>query len=214
MGGKSKVDETPQQRALAEFAMNQLQDYKQRWLPVQKQLAAQIQQQGADGSYVREAAAGKNNTDVAMSFDRGVGVLGKTLSNNGVNLGSSRGKLALTGMGTDQAKTGGIGAMITEQQIDDAYTKGLTALTSIGRGERASAVEGLVDRARSSAKDAQMSAEASATERAQVAGMAGQAAGLGLYGALGKTDPGFSMNTTDFASTNNTGGSLPTRGGM
>lgn len=187
MGGKSKVDETPQQRALAEFAMNQLQDYKQRWLPVQKQLAAQIQQQGADGSYAREAAAGKNSTDVAMSFDRGVGVLGKTLSNNGVNLGSSRGKLALTGMGTDQAKTGGIGAMITEQQIDDAYTKGLTALTSIGRGERASAVEGLVDRARSSAKDAQMSAEASVTERAQVAGMAGQAAGLGLYGALGKT---------------------------
>lgn len=186
MGGKSKVDETPQQRALAEFAMNQLQDYKQRWLPVQKQLAAQIQQQGADGSYAREAAAGKNATDVAMSFDRGVGVLSKTLSNNGVNLGSSRGKLALTGMGTDQAKTGGIGAMITEQQMDDAYLKGLQALTAIGRGERASVSEGLVDRARSSAKDAQMSAEASASERAN-AGMAGQAAGLGLYGALRKT---------------------------
>lgn len=214
MGGKSKIEETPQQRALAEFAMNQLQDYKQRWLPVQRQLAAQIQQQGADGSYAREAAAGKRSADVAMSFDRGVGVLSKTLSNNGVNLGSSRGKLALTGMGTDQAKTGGIGAMITEQQMDDAYLKGLSALAATGRGERAVATEGLVDRARSSAKDAQMSAEASASERANIAGMAGQAAGLGLYGALGKSDPGFSMNTTDFASTNNTGGSLPTRGGM
>lgn len=214
MGGKSKIEETPQQRALAEFAMNQLRDYKQRWLPVQRQLAAQIQQQGADGSYAREAAAGKRSADVAMSFDRGVGVLSKTLSNNGVNLGSSRGKLALTGMGTDQAKTGGIGAMITEQQMDDAYLKGLSALAATGRGERAVATEGLVDRARSSAKDAQMSAEASASERANIAGMAGQAAGLGLYGALGKSDPGFSMNTTDFASTNNTGGSLPTRGGM
>lgn len=189
MGGKRKVDETPQQRALAEFAMNQLQDYKQRWLPVQKQLAAQIQQQGADGSYAREAAAGKNSTDVAMSFDRGVGVLSKTLSNNGVGMGSSRGKLALTGMGTDQAKTGGIGALITEQQMDDAYTKGLASLAAIGRGERASAAEGLVDRARSSAKDAQMSAEASASERANIAGMAGQAAGLGLYGALGQSKP-------------------------
>lgn len=214
MGGKSKVEETPQQRALAEFAMNQLQDYKQRWLPVQKQLAAQIQQQGADGSFARQAAAGKSDTDVAMSFDRGVGVLSKTLSNNGVGVGSSRGKLALTGMGTDQAKAGGISSMVTEQQMDDAYLKGLQALTAIGRGERASVGEGLVDRARSSAKDAQMSAEASASERANVAGMAGQAAGLGLYGALGKSDPGFSMNTTDFASTNNTGGSLPTRGGM
>jgi hypothetical protein len=204
MGGKRKIDETPQQRALAEFAMNQLRDYKQRWLPVQKQLAAQIQQQGAEGSFARQAAAGKNDTDVAMSFDRGTGVLTKTLANNGVGVGSSRGKLALAGMGTDQAKTGGIGAMISEQQMDDAYLKGLSALTSIGRGEHAAVADGLVDRARSSAKDAQLSAEASATERGQLAGFAGQAAGLGLYGALGQSSPGYSLNTTDFAGTNNT----------
>ena len=186
MGGKSKVDETPQQRALAQYAMNQLRDYKQRWLPVQKQLAAQIQQQGAPSSYARQDAAGKNATDVAMSFGKGAGVLQKTLANNGVDVGSSKAKLALGGMGADEAKTRGLGAMITDQQMDDAYTQGLASLTAIGRGERTMAAEGLADRARSSARDSAQSAEISASERAGMAGMAGQAAGLGLYGALGR----------------------------
>lgn len=196
MGKKDKVEETPQQRALAEYAMRMMQDYKQRWLPVQKQLAAQIQQQGADGSAMRESAVGKRATDVAMTFGNGAGVLAKTLSNNGVNLGSSRAKLAVEGMGLDEAKTRGIGAMVTEQQIDDAYLKGLSALAATGRGERVAASEGLVDRARSSARDAQLSAETSAAERANIGGMVGQAAGLGLYGALGKeSSPGFTMDT-------------------
>lgn len=192
MGGKSKVDETPQQRALADYAMRMMQDYKQRWLPVQKQLAAQIQQQGADGSAMRESAAGKRSTDTAMTFGNGTGVLTKTLANNGINLGSSRAKLALTGMSSDEAKTSGIGAMVTDQQIDDAYLKGLSALAATGRGERAQVAEGLTDRARSSAADAVQSAQASVAERSAVAGAVGQAAGLGLYGALSKDAPGSS----------------------
>ena len=48
--GGSEVKETSQQRAMTEFAVNQLQDYTKRWLPLQKRLAAQTMESGAAGS--------------------------------------------------------------------------------------------------------------------------------------------------------------------
>lgn len=47
--GGSEVKETSQQRAMTEFAVNQLQDYTKRWLPLQKRLAAQTMESGAAG---------------------------------------------------------------------------------------------------------------------------------------------------------------------
>lgn len=191
MGGKSKgVQETPQQRAMAEFATNQMRDYKERWLPVQMQLSRQIQETGAADSSARKATAGRAATDAAMQFAQAEGALTKALSNRGVNVGSSRAKLAMTGMSEDKAKATGMGAMIADQQIDDAYTKGLMALTNIGRGERADVVSGLQSQAEQSARDAAVSAQTSAMERGAIAGGVGQVAGLGLYGAMnGKPAP-------------------------
>ena len=188
--GSSQIQETAQQRAMADFAMNQLKDYKQRWLPVQRKLAMQIQEQGAAGSSAREAASGRASTDAAMQFAQAQGALEKTLTNRGANIGSSRTKLAITGMGEDRAKTMGTGGLIADQQIDDAYTKGLMALTSIGRGERAEVAQGLTDQASQSARDAAASASASAQERAGFAGVVGQVAGGGLYGALNRKPVG------------------------
>ena len=89
-------------------------------------------------------------------------------------------------MGEDRAKTRGTGTMIADQQIDDAYTQGLMALTSIGRGERAEVAAGLTQQANQSARDAAASAAASAQDRAGTAGVVGQLAGAGLYGALNR----------------------------
>lgn len=182
--GGSKVEETPAQRATAEYAMNQLQDYKARWLPVQKRLAAQIQAAGAADSDARNQSTGRASTDAAMQFAQAEGALQKSLAAKGANVGSSRAKLAITGMGEDKAKATGIGAMIADQQIDDAYTQGLSALTAIGRGERAQVSTGLESQAAQSARDAAASAQASAAGRAGDAQVLGQVAGMGLYGAM------------------------------
>lgn len=207
--GSSQVQETSQQVAMAQFAMNQLQDYKKRWLPVQQKLAAQIQETGASGSSAREHATGRATTDSALQFAQAEGALERSLANRGANVNSSRTKLAVTGMGEDLAKTRGSGAMIADQQIDDAYTKGLMALTSIGRGERAEVATGLSNQANTSARDAAASAAASSQERAGTAGVVGQLAGAGLYGALnrGPNVPSAGL------SWNNTGTNLPTAGG-
>lgn len=183
--GGSKIEETAQQRAMAEFAMNELQDYKQRWLPVQKQLAAQIQSTGERGSAARAAATGKAATDTAMQFAQAEGALQKTLNNQRVGMNSSRAKLAISGMGADKATSTGVSTMIADHQIDDAYLSGLSALTAIGRGERAQVADSLASQARQSSRQAAADAEASMLQRAGNARVAGQLAGYGLGAAMG-----------------------------
>lgn len=190
--GPDKVEETPQERALAEHARNVFDDYKRRWLPVQLNLAEQIKAMGAPDSMERKQAAGKASTDVAIKFAGAQGALEKSLSNSGVGVGSSRGKLAVAGMGDDRARSTGLSTMISDQQVDDAYTRGLTALMMAGRGERATVGNALADQAQQSARQATADAEASLLERQGQYQLAGQFAGLGLQQAItgyGKTPP-------------------------
>lgn len=175
--GKNQVQETSQQRALAEYAMSQWQDYKQRWLPVQKNLAAQIQEMGEADGRTRVRAQGRASTDTAAKFGAAETALETALANK-VNLGSSRGKLAITGMADDKAKATGLGITLADQQIDDAYTEGLGALTAIGRGERQSVGNALGRQAATSASQAEADAEAALNARMGNAGIVGQAIGL------------------------------------
>lgn len=185
MGGKKDdINETPQQRALTEQAVNQFADWKRRWLPVQKNLINQIQTMGAPGSREREAAKGRASTDNAIAFGKAQGALEKTLSGAGVNAGSSRFKLAETGIGEDQATSRGLGAMLSEQQMNDAYVQGLQAITAMGRGERAQVADSLTQQARSSSRQAAADAESSALERAGNANLVGTVAGVGLQQML------------------------------
>jgi len=182
--GGNQIQETPQQRAMVDFAVNQMNDYKQRWLPVQRTLAQQIVRMGEKDSSLREAASGRSTTDTAMNFERAGGALAKTLANNGVNVGSSRSKLATAGLSDDAATTRGLGMTIADQQIDDAYTEGLAALAATGRGERAQVASSLSRQANQSAATSAASAEAAAMNRAGNAELLGTAAGFGLQRAL------------------------------
>ncbi len=201
--GSNQVEETSQQRALAEYARQQYADYKQRWLPVQKNLAAQIQEMGKDDGRVRVRAEVRASTDTAARFNQAEGVLEKSLANN-ANLGSSRSKLAITGMGEGQAKSTGLGITLADQQIDDAYTEGLGALAAIGRGERQAVGNSLARQADTSARQAEADAEMALQERAGNARTIGQFAGLGLQQGLGKLGAGGAPynGTNDFSGVN------------
>jgi len=188
MGSKNsgKVQETAAQRAQAEHAMNQLQDYRQRWLPVQQHLASTILEQGAEGSEARTMAAGKASTDTAMSFDKANSALEKSLTNSGAAPGSARANLATTGLGTDEASAGGLGHLMSEQQMTDAYTQNLGALMSLGRGERATVGSSMTNMARDSAAQAQADAQAALMQRESNAQLVGQVAGFGVQQGLSK----------------------------
>lgn len=192
MGKKQDQKETPQQRAMVEHAVNQFQDWKQRWLPVQKNLMSQIQAMGKPDSQAREAASGKATTDSAIAFSRAQGALQKTLTNAGAGAGSSKFNLGVAGAGEDQAKSSAFGKTIADQQIDDAYVEGLSAIAATGRGERSQVGDSLGRMASNSSRQAAADAESSAMDRASTAGLVGTIGGFGLQqslGSLGTTQP-------------------------
>ena len=187
MGTKSgQVQETPAQRALAEHAVNQLQDYKQRWLPVQQKLARQIIEQGVPDSAARRLAAGKSSTDTAIAFEKAGKGLEASLSNAGVGPGSSRANLALTGLDTDTAASKAAGGLMSDQMLDDAYIQGLGSLAAIGRGERASVGQSLSAQAQQSGAQAQADASASLMEHQGNAALGAQLVGFGLQQGLSR----------------------------
>ena len=193
MGTKSgQVPETAQQKALADHSVTLLQDYRQRWLPVQQKLASRIEQEGAPGSDARKIAAGKASTDTAMAFDQAGKGLEESLSNAGVNPGSARANLAIAGMGTSAAASTGLGRMMSDQAIDDAYTQGLSSLTALGRGEKANVGTVMAEEAQQSGITAQTNANIAAMKAEGNAAMGGQLAGFGLQQAFSpkKPDPG------------------------
>jgi len=186
MGGKKAgVEETPQQRAMTEHALSQWTDWKQRWLPVQKNLSASIQRMGKPDSFERETAKGRAATDTSIQFQRAEGALEKSLSNSGAAAGSSKFNLASTGLATDKAKSKGLGMSVADQAIDDAYIQGLQSITSIGRGERAQVADSLGATASMSARQASADASAALQQRSSNAQVIGQVAGFGLQRAMG-----------------------------
>src|ERR1700747_2149675 len=104
-GSSTQVQETSAQKALAQHAQEVMNDYTARWLPVQKNLASQIESMGAKGSWQRTEGAGKATTDTAIQFSGAQGALSKSLANGGAELGSGRADLATAGLGADAAKS-------------------------------------------------------------------------------------------------------------
>ena len=195
--GGDQVQETPQQRAMAERAVNLMKDYTQRWLPVQQKLAKQIQAAGAPNSAARREAAGKAATDTQISFAHAGGALEKQLTNAGAAPGSSKANLAVTGLGGDLAKSKGLSTTISDQQIDDAYTQGLSALMALGCGKEAGINNSLASQARQSATQANADASASLAEHQGQGMLLGQAAGYGLQSAMSRPTPNFVKPQSD-----------------
>lgn len=179
-GGSTSVQETSAQKALAQHAKLVMDDYTARWLPVQQNLATQIESMGKPGSWQRTEDAGKASTDTAIQFSGAQAGLQKALSNSGAAPGSGRADLATTGLGLDSAKSSGLGQMISDQQIDDAYTKGLGALTQIGQGQAATVSNSMENQAAASGMQATADAKAALENQMGIGGAIGT--GVGLIG--------------------------------
>src|SRR5688572_2179855 len=136
------TQETPQQAALVEKAQQQLADYKARWLPLQKQMATQIQQMGEEDSTARQRAKGRSAVETNVRFGQARAGVEKALTNQGRGPGSAAFSLGLGDLAGNQAASKAGGMAMADQAIDNAYVQGLTALTAIGRGEKAQALQG------------------------------------------------------------------------
>lgn len=194
--GGSTQKETPQQKAMAEYAMNQMEDYKKRWLPVQKQLAEDIMKLRAPDSSERMKHSGQAATENEAQFDRAREQVQTGLAAAGAAPSSGKAKMAMAKMDASAAGAKGMGMTASDQAVDEAYTQGLGMLVSAGRGEKASAERGMVDVARMSSRQAASDAQLAAAEAMGRGQMVGQVAGLGLGAAMGggPQQPGMSID--------------------
>ena len=177
--GGSEVKETAQQRAMTEFAVNQLQDYTKRWLPLQKRLAAQTVESGAAGSAARKSATGRSNVDTQIAFAGAGDALEKKLAGTGRNPAA-----AMTGLSDSMATSRGMGQMTANQSVDDAYTETLAALAATGRGERAGVSNSLSRQAAMSGEQANADAQSALAKETAIGEVAGNLAGYGLQAAM------------------------------
>lgn len=178
-----QIPETEAERALADVAKQQLADYKQRWLPVQMRMADTIMAMGKAGSEERRRATGAAAADTSAAFTRAAQQSAVAQENRGINTGSSRFKLAQTGLGADAARSRGVGQEVAQQSVDDAYIGGLQKIMALGRGQQTSAENNMGAAAGLSAQVAESDAMRSAQERAGQYELGGLAAG-GAIGAM------------------------------
>lgn len=204
MGNRNagKVQETEAQRAMMEVAMQQMADYRQRWLPLQTNLANQIVGMNERGSFEREHAAGMATAERSQKFAKARGAVEQQLTAAGAAPGSSKFNLAMTGMAADEGQSKGLGLVGADQAVSDAYTRGLTNIMNLGAGQRATAEDGLSRSADISGRIAANDAQLSARERAGYGELIGT--GLGVaYGAYQNRGGGGAGMPDD----------VPTRGG-
>lgn len=204
MGGGNEVNETPAQIALAQHASELMADYKQRWLPVQQNLAKTIVAQGAEGSTLRKSAAGKAGADIEAKFTPAQGALESKLAATGALPGSSKANLAVAGMGTDKAASKAMGLTMADQHVDDAYMQGLQAITALGRGEKAVVNNSMAQQAGMSAQQARFDANQSLEERAGNAQLGMQVVGYGMQQGMKPTPapgPNWAGDSYDYRGT-------------
>lgn len=179
MGKAKQQQETPAQRALAQVARQQLDDFRRRWQPAQQRLAQQITQAGSLGSFERRRATTMAKVDTTAAFGRSAEAIDATAAGAG-EFGGSGHKLAIAGASADQATSSGLATVQTDQAVTDQTIQGLGAITALGRGERASAVNNMGRVAAISGQQAQADAAASLEQRMGDARLAGTVVGAGL----------------------------------
>lgn len=187
-GGSGKVEETSKERALADVGKQQLQDFKQRWLPVQKAYAKNIVAAGEPDSFQRRQAVAKGGIDTTFAFGKAADKLDSAAATSGAWGGSAQ-KLGITGMADDRATSSGLGTVAANSAVDDSYVSGLGSITALGRGEKAIAIDGMASAAATSGRQAAADAQQSAADRAGTYRLAATGIGLGAgaYAAgLGK----------------------------
>lgn len=182
--GGGEVKETAQQRAMAEFASNRLQDYQKRWLPLQRRLAAQVSKSGAADSTQRKETTGRANVDSQIAFSEAQSAQEKKLAGAGVGLGSGRQVGAESSLSDDKAVSRGMGQVTADQSVDDAYTQALASLAATGRGEAAAVGNALTQQGAMSATQAQADAQAALEKQGAVGQAVGSLAGYGMHAAM------------------------------
>jgi hypothetical protein len=190
------VGPTPQEQALSSIAQQSFQDYQSKWLPLQDHFADTVEQMGASGSWQRQEAEGKGNADAAMQFANQSRARTSSELANGINVGSSKFKLGVSGMASAEAEAKGAGIAEGNEAIDKSYVSNLTSIAQAGQGLANAATQSAGVSAEVASREAISNAQVANAQKANEFG----AIGFGI-GALGQAGMSYLTNASGITDT-------------
>lgn len=185
------VGATPQEQALSSIAQQSFQDYQSKWLPLQDHYADTVEAMGASNSWQRQEAEGKGNTDAAMEFASQSKAMTSSELAHGINVGSSKFKLGVSGMASAEAEAKGAGIAEGNEAIDKSYISNLSSIAQAGQGLANAATQSAGVSAevgsREAISNAQVANEQSASKFGAIGFGIGALAQYGMSGGFGGT---------------------------
>jgi hypothetical protein len=205
MGKGSKVDETEQERALAEIAAQRFNRYKEVFAPLEDQYIQQVFDVRNQSNY--ENAGGIAAAQFQKEFQTGQDKLTDQMFQQGVDPSSGAFQENSAALRRAQAVGQGLGVSGAKVANTDRFYQGLRGVMAIGQGQSADAIEGMAGLARQSQERANASAETAFNKSSAI--RSGVSAGLG-YAAAPAVDSRLqrprSPSPTFSGTTNTTGG--------
>ena len=175
MGKGSKVDETEQERALAEIAAQRFNRYKEVFAPLEDQYIQQVFDVRNQSNY--ENAGGIAAAQFQKEFQTGQDKLTDQMFQQGVDPSSGAFQENSAALRRAQAVGQGIGVSGAKVANTDRFYQGLRGVMAIGQGQASDAIEGMAGIARQSQEKANAAA-ANAFDKSSAI-RSGVAAGLG-----------------------------------
>ena len=202
--GAKKLDETEQERALAEIAAQRFNRYKEVFAPLEDQYIQQVFDVRDQSNY--ENAGGIAAAQFQKEFQTGQDKLTDQMFQQGVDPSSGAFQENSAALRRAQAVGQGIGVSGAKVANTDRFYQGLRGVMAIGQGQASDAIEGMAGIARQSQERAAASAESAFNRSSAI--RSGVSAGLG-YAAAPAVDSRLQRPRTPsptFSGTTNTTG--------
>lgn len=177
--GAKKLDETEEQRALAEIAAQRFNRYKEVFAPLEDQYIQQVFDVRDQSNY--ENAGGIAAAQFQKEFQTGQDKLSDQMFQQGVDPSSGAFQENSAALRRAQAVGQGVGVSGAKVANTDRFYQGLRGVMAIGQGQASDAIEGMAGIARQSQEKANAAA-ASAFDKSSAI-RSGVSAGLGYAAA-------------------------------
>lgn len=174
-GGDNEIKETPEQKAYAKVALDKWNNYQQVYKPAEDQFMQKVDRMGSESQFNQASSMAKN--EVKGAFGSAIANDAKQMAAAGVDPTS----------GKAQSSQGALTRAQSSAELDtssraiagqnERFVGGLKAVSAIGAGKEASAIDGMGAIASNSAQYAQNSALNKAQNGQMVSELAGTAAG-------------------------------------
>lgn len=180
--GDNDVEQTPEEKALGEIAVNRWNDYQRRFVPVENEYIEAVQKTDSDFSDARS----RTTAAVQQSFAPAEVDLRDNLFAQGVSPDSGKGVTAMNALGQDRGLSMGTGLNETDVAVDNQHLRGLQNVVQMGQGQAADSLSGMGQAAADATQDSIDRANRSYQNRQAGLHLAGNIAGAATQGYMNR----------------------------